>query len=134
VPGFSPVPDDRLRLLGARDLDAAEVEALDRSGIRRTPAESIDADSAADIAREVSADAPLYLHLDLDVLDPRDGRANHFATSAGVRASALLAFCSALAAHTPIGAVTLSAYDPAVDDDGLVRAVAFDILDAILRD
>ena len=82
VPGFAPVDPSRVWLLGARDLDALEAEALRASPIREVPASAIDAPLADDAARALPG--PRHLHLDLDVLDPRDGRANGYAAPDGV--------------------------------------------------
>ena len=133
IPGFTPVPDERVWLLGARDLDALEADALDRSRVHRLPA----AAGAIDTLR-AAADAlrggPLYLHLDLDVLDPADGRANGYAAPGGITARDLEALCAALHAHAPPAAVTVSAYDPAVDADGRVRETARRALATLLGD
>ena len=97
------------------------------------PDQGKDAARAVRSAREVrsglAGDAPLYLHLDLDVLDPADGRANPYAAPGGVRAASLIAFCEALGTPT---ALTVSAYDPACDGDGRVRDAAFAAIDALV--
>ena len=130
LPGFVPVPEAHVWLLGARDLDPLEAAALARSEVRRVDADAVDAATAAHLAGEVG-DARAYLHLDLDVLDPRDGRANGYATPDGVRADALADFCAALARRAMPAAVTLSAYDPAEDADGRAGRVALRVLDAL---
>jgi arginase len=55
------VPEDQVTLVGARDLDPPEVDYLARSAIRRCPVELVSAD--------VLPRSPLYLHVDLDVVD-----------------------------------------------------------------
>jgi arginase len=60
--GLRPVPEHQVVLAGARDLDPPEVAYLESSGIRR--AEVVHLDAAA------LPDGPLYVHLDLDVVDP----------------------------------------------------------------
>jgi arginase len=134
IPGFAPVPEDNVWLLGARDLDPAEAEALGRSAIRRMPAAALGAQAAATVAPELGEGAPLYLHLDLDVLDPSDGRANGYAAPGGVSAVALAEFCAALAKHASPAAATLSAYDPAVDADGRACRAALHAVDVLLGD
>ena len=129
VPGFAPVPEASVWLAGARDLDPAEALALDRSAIRRVPPRALGPAFAAEVRGAIAAAAPLYLHLDLDVLDVAEGRANAFAVPEGVSADALVAFCRALGAPA---ALTLSAYDPAVDVDGRVRKVAMRAVEALL--
>src|SRR5262245_48471688 len=87
IPGFSSVNEDRVWLLGARDLDPLESAALSRSAIHRVPAQSVNATTAVRIAHSISPSSPLYLHLDVDVLDPGSGRANPFAAADGVAAA-----------------------------------------------
>jgi arginase len=60
--GLRPVPEDNVVLAGARDLDPPEVAYLDSAGIRRTEVAQLDAVPLPD--------GPLYVHLDLDVIDP----------------------------------------------------------------
>jgi arginase len=60
--GLLSVPEDRIVLVDARDLDPPEREYLGRAAIRRV--------DVTDLARPVWPDGPLYLHLDFDVLDP----------------------------------------------------------------
>lgn len=126
VPGFVPVVERGVWLLGARDLDAEEAVALRRSAIRRVPVTAIGPALAADVRASLGSGSPLYLHVDLDVLDVSEGRANSYAVPGGVSARDLLAFCQALG--TP-SALTLSAYDPAGDTDGRVCEIALRVVE-----
>ena len=64
--GQDPLPVDRLVLCGVRDLDDAERESLERSQVTVIGA------ALETLVYVVNAldDAPVYIHLDLDVLDP----------------------------------------------------------------
>ena len=59
--GLRPVPEDRIVLAGARDLDPPEVTYLARAQITRREVAGL---SAAGLP-----DGPLYVHVDLDVID-----------------------------------------------------------------
>ena len=59
--GLTPVPEHRIVLAGARDLDPPEVAYLASTGIRRR--------EVADLAVTDLPDGPLYVHVDLDVID-----------------------------------------------------------------
>jgi arginase len=59
--GLRPVPESRVTLVDARDLDPPEVDFLASSAIRHV--------SAPDLSTEDLPDGPLYLHIDLDVVD-----------------------------------------------------------------
>lgn len=56
--GLTPIPPERVVLVDARDLDAPEAEYLSHSAVERVPVEAASA-----------PDGPVYLHIDLDVLD-----------------------------------------------------------------
>lgn len=130
-----PLPESRLLLAGARDLDTAEAAALERSAVRRLlSAEARDAAAAGAALDAFTAGmTSLYLHVDVDVLDPeRVGRANSFASPGGLSAGELSALVGAAGRRTRIGAMTLSSYDPAEDVDGAVRNAAIEIITAAL--
>jgi arginase len=129
VPGFAPVTERDVWLVGARDLDAAEAVALERSAVRRVEATAVTPELATRVRESLASGAPLYLHVDIDVLDVSEGRANSYAAPGGVSARNLLAFCQAVG--TP-AALTLSAYDPKVDTDGRVGEIALHVAECVL--
>src|SRR5215467_1425734 len=60
--GLRAVPEDRIVLAGARDLDPPEIQYLAGAAIRRR--------QVTDLTEADLPDGPLYVHLDVDVLDP----------------------------------------------------------------
>jgi arginase family enzyme len=67
VPSGQKAPDDRVVLAGVRDLDPGERESLERSDVTvvgSSPVETLVA------VKNALDGAPVYIHLDLDVLDP----------------------------------------------------------------
>jgi arginase len=60
--GLRTVPEERVVLVDARDLDPPEAEYLDRAAIRRA--------AVPDVGPDLLPDGPIYLHVDLDVVDP----------------------------------------------------------------
>ncbi len=62
--GLRPIAEHRVVLVDARDLDPPEIEFLSRSPMRRL--------ALADLSPGELPAGPLYLHLDLDVVDPAE--------------------------------------------------------------
>lgn len=123
--GFTPLAESSLVLAGARDLDAPEQDAIDRSGVRRLTVEALRAADGAAVAAALDGVSSLYIHLDLDVLDPAAvGRANSYASADGLTADQVVDVIRHAAAHTRVIGLTVSAYDPAQDADGKVAAAA----------
>ena len=128
IPGFAPVADEDAALVGTRDLDPPEADLLEKSGVRVLAPSDAPARLGAvvdDLADRVES---LYVHLDLDVMDPRDGTANQFSMPEGLRRETLKGIIADVVARLPVGAVTLSAYDPAADHDGRAGEAAIMLL------
>jgi arginase len=118
IPAFQVVPERHVLHVGARDIGPGESERLDGSQVgwiaTGDAAERL-GPAAAELARSVPG---VYLHLDLDVLDPTEGRANEYAAPDGLTASQVATAIEAVAGAVPLRAASLTAYDPALDPSG----------------
>jgi arginase len=130
VPGFEPVPGDRVLLVGARDVEAAESELLDRVGVRRVRHPGDLAEVFAPLRPSVHR---LYLHLDLDVLDPHAAVANQWPTPGGPSVDDVAEAVGDLCRGTPVDAIGLASFNPTADRDGRAQQAALTILEAALR-
>lgn len=134
IPGFVPVPEDAVVLVGGHDLDPAEEQLLASSATTwlsptrlRTEADALH-DVVVALAARVDA---LHVHIDLDVLDTSVGRANGYATSGGLQVEELRAVLRAAAGRLPVVSATLASWDPALDLDGGLLDVALVALEDI---
>jgi arginase len=119
--GLRPVPEHRIVLAGARDLDPPEATYLDGAAIGR--AGITDLDPAA------LPDGPLYVHLDLDVIDPAflPGLLN--ATPGGVTPAEIAAALGRLAATGRVAAVGIACtWRPGQDDGARIAPYLTDAL------
>jgi arginase len=138
VADFAPVPDERVVLVGARDLDPPEARLLEVSGIARVGVEAVRASGAGEALASALAGLRahgaerVYLHVDLDVHDPDDaGPANGYAFPGGLRAEEVRDVVRAVAERLPIAAAALTAYDPSVDADGRMRETGLALIDLL---
>ena len=123
IPGYRSVSDDRVVLVGVRAVDPAEEERLAASRVVVVPPNGLDRfEQALDALRERVSD--VYVHLDLDVLDPSEGRANAYAAAGGLAADELERALDAVAARFGIRGASVTAYDPAVDPESRIPRVA----------
>jgi arginase len=107
------VPADRVVLAGARSWDPEEERFADEAGIRTV-------DAASDVLLEAVAATgaeAVYLHVDLDVLDPAELRGLLDPEPFGVAAASLVASVRALAERFPLAGATIASYAPAGPDD-----------------
>jgi arginase len=127
------VPESAIVLAGARDFDPQEQQRLERSGVRHLSPAKIDADdSVAQAVEELNpAVTGLYLHLDLDVLDSGEAKVNIYSAPDGISAEQLVTQVGSLLEACPVRAVSLTAYDPAVDSEGQVPPIAMRVLEVV---
>ncbi len=139
VPGFRPVPEDNVVLVGARDLDPAEADLLEGSAVHRVSSQAIRAHglrtalepALLDLRRRVRR---FYVHVDLDVLEPREARVNQFAAPDGLTVADAALALRLIRAQRPVAGAAFTAYDPSVDTDERVPAAARALLDALLEE
>jgi len=121
VPGFSPVPERDAFLVGSRDLDRGEREALTHSEVGWVTVATIrerGAPAALHAALSRTRAPRLHLHVDLDVHDPAIAPANEFAPPDGLTPEEVRDSVRAIAAARPICSASFAAYDPLVDPSG----------------
>ena len=129
VPGFSAVAERDVVLAGVRAIEPAEEERLVASDVSVVGADRIGLEKPGTL--EVALDGlksrvgRVYVHLDLDVLDPeKAGKANEFATAGGLSAEDLKTALGLVRERFAVAAAGIASYDPAFDSDGGVLAVA----------
>jgi arginase len=126
VPGFSAVAERDVVLAGVRAIEPAEEERLAASDVSVVGADRIGLEAPSNL--EVALDglkSRVYVHLDLDVLDPeKAGKANEFATAGGLSAEDLKTALGLVRERFAVAAAGIASYDPAFDPDGRVLAVA----------
>ena len=98
--GLRPVPEDRIVLAGARDLDPPEVTYLAGAQITRREVAGLSADGLPD--------GPLYVHVDMDVIDGAGLPGLRFPAPGGPDAAQLAAALRVLLATGQVAALGLS--------------------------
>ncbi|MEZ4644454.1 MAG: arginase family protein [Chloroflexota bacterium] len=124
--GLTPLPEAQVILTDARDLDAAEREALAASGVVHLP-------HVTDLLNYALPEGPLYVHFDTDVLTPTVAPAMNYPAAGGATAAELKSVFRHLAETGRVTAVSLSAWNPALDHDGRSRRVAMELLHELIR-
>lgn len=130
-----PVRAEAAALIGANDLDAAEVDALTRHPIARLDGADLDpvgARTTALLAQRSGAADAWYLHLDFDVVGPEHVPGATTPSPAPADGPAVLASLRATAAGVNLRVCTLATYHAAGDPERRGLPYIFSALDAIL--
>lgn len=122
--GLRPCAEADIFLSDARDLDPAERALLARSRVHRP--------SIASLADAVPAGRPIYVHFDVDVLDPSDAPALHYIVPGGSPVADVQAMMSALAATGRVAAVSMAVWDLAADADRRTERMCLDVLHGLI--
>lgn len=113
-PGARRIAEDRVALVGGRALDPGERHNLERSRVLHVPfdAEHTDASRVVAFARRRA----IWLHVDVDVIDPSEMPAVVMPATGGVGAATLEALIAQLFAVADVRGFEVCGYDPTRDD------------------
>ena len=125
-----PVPEENVVLLGYRDLDPEERTRLTASGIAARPAVDL-ADAAALLARLRKLVDAVYLHIDVDFLDPTESPGVNFRGQGGVPVAKAVELVTEIARSVPLAAVALANHNPEHDPSALTPAAALRLLGSL---
>jgi arginase family enzyme len=85
------------------------------------------------VLQKLQAERPsIYLHIDLDVLDPAEAVANEYAAPNGLSVAHLLDIVGMIGDATAIEACDVASYDPAYDRDGATLQAGFQPIERVL--
>ena len=133
IPGFTPVADERVCLVGTRDVDLLEGVMMDESGVEVVEPKHLRSALPRTLESIREHVDTIYVHLDLDVLDSAVAAANSYALSGGLTLEDVEYALSEIARVFRIGAVTLSAYDPASDTSDQAALAAIRLISIAAR-
>ncbi|MCU1598429.1 MAG: arginase family protein [Glaciihabitans sp.] len=107
-----PLSPERLVLVGTRALDDPEDAYVTEAGIRMLPGENLD---AAELVAAITATGAtsVYLHVDLDVLDPGEIEGVGFPEPFGPSAATLVELIRAVKASFPLAGAGITEFAPA---------------------
>ncbi len=126
LPGGAITPD-RVVLVGTRDLAAPEEDYIARAGIRMLPVESLAEPTSVVAAVAETGASRVFLHIDVDVLDPAALTGLAFPVPFGAQPADLIATIKALRARFPLAGAAITEFSPSSPDD------AVDDMGTILR-
>ncbi|HEX4745017.1 MAG TPA: arginase family protein [Candidatus Limnocylindria bacterium] len=127
-PGVRTISDDNVALAGARQLDSGEARNLDGSRVRRIrfDAEHPEAPGLLAFARR----RQVWVHIDVDVVDPADMPAVASPVSGGPSLSALAELLREIAAVSDVRGIEICGYDPTKDATARLVAPLADLMAA----
>lgn len=124
--GLRPWPAARVVLSDGRDLDPGERVNIAQAAISHRP------DMESFFRPGGIPDGPLYVHFDVDVIDPADAPAMNYPAPGGPPAETVKDVFRMLAATHRVVAVSVSLWEPTKDPEGVTQAVVQGAINALL--
>lgn len=124
--GMRPIPEGRVILTDARDLDPGEDEAVAGSAMTHLP----DVSALLDVPLPPG---PLHVHFDTDIVDPADSPAQNYLVPGGPSAALLERVFRRVGREGDVVAVSISAWNPAMAGAAKSRDVSLALVRALLE-
>ena len=130
IPGYRPVPDDHIVLVGSRDFDPLEIRELQRTGITLVSPQlahewGVPAAMTPPLASLHDRVTEVYVHIDLDVLDRDEATANMWATTGGLTVVEVDEMLHLVRDRFVVRGVGIGSYDPDADLNQRALKAAF---------
>jgi arginase len=136
--GLDPaLPERHIVLAGARDLDPLEQDLLDRSAVERLSVEDLKTRSPAleaQMKRLEGLSDVIYVHVDIDVLDPPEVAGHPLAVPGGPTSAELAAALTEMFRHEKAAAFGVASTPSGDQDrDGRSRQAAYNLIRGALE-
>jgi len=130
----APIPDAHIALLGARDLDPPEHTALAASQVAVLTSAQLrnEAGALPPILARLGRQGPVYVHIDVDVLDPGVMPGVAYPAPSGLSLAELEALLRTVRAHCAPAAITLTAVNVTAGHAEVILATAARVVQAAL--
>jgi arginase len=130
----TPVPERNVELIGVRDLDPAEERALVASSVMLVRGTDLGADTTTlDRTLHALDTLPqLYIHIDIDVLDPVEAPGVDYPAAQGLQLAELRDAIQRTARMGNLAALAITAVNPEKDVDGRTVSAALNAIEAAL--
>jgi len=122
---LQPVRQENIILIDGRDLDPGERELIEGSNILHVT-------NPMDLLEYDFKNKPLYIHIDTDIVNPIDAPAMNYVAPGGPRAEELGKVFRHIAKSGLVRAISVSSWNPELDEDGRTKAVIMNLLQELI--
>lgn len=139
ISNFSPVAGTSILHVGGRDFDSDERVLFEQAGVTVIDAATIEQASVRDVLTPVMSKfrfnvEEAHLHIDLDVLNPKEAPANEYVTDeGGLSVNQVLEGVELIKETLKITSATIAAFDPKYDSQGKTLQAGLKLIRKIIE-
>lgn len=139
IPNFNPIPGTNILHVGGRDFDVAEREMFKQVGATVVDAAAIERTGISEalkkpVSKFKNSLEEAHLHIDLDVLNPRETPANGFAAQeGGLSAEQVVEAIVSIKENLKITSATIASFDPKYDQQGKTLQTGLKLISKIIK-
>ena len=122
--GLRALPEERVILTDARDLDPGEREAVAASRVTHIGKPEA-------LCEHPLPEGPMYVHFDTDVVSAHESPAHNYPSYGGPSAAAIRSVFDRIARSGRLIAVSLAAWNPELDKDKLSEKISMSLLQTL---
>jgi arginase len=124
--GLRSVPEGRVILTDARDLDPGEKLLVESSRVKHLP-------KIADLLEQPPLNGPLYIHFDVDVVNPDEIPAVSYPARGGPSVYEIKRVFEWLKNKSSIVGISMSSWNPDRDENGRTRERCMEVFNVLLE-
>ncbi len=137
IDGFNPVPENCIIHVGSQDLDPAEKKMFEEAKIPLIVANSTDENEILGDLKSALLELKnrvdgIYLHIDMDVLETKQGKPNHLAVPGGLPPHIVNEAIGIIKKYIKIEGCAVASFDPAFDESNRVLNAGIGIINTIV--
>jgi arginase len=124
--GLRSIPEEQVILTDARDLDPGEKRLVESSNLKHLP-------KITNLLDQPAPNGPLYIHFDVDVVDPEEIPAVGYPARGGASVEEIKRVFSHLARTGSIVGISMSTWNPDLDENGRTRELCMEVFNVLLE-
>jgi len=127
---------ENILMLGTRSIDPGEAIFIKKHKIELFDPDKVNNSSSEDITDEILkkfGDRKIFVHIDVDVIDPEESKATWTPVTNGIKANKLKDIVSILAKKGDVIGFCVSEYNPRFDVDDKTKKIILDVLEGYIK-
>jgi len=138
IPNFNPIAGENILHVGGRDFDSQEKKLFEQVGVKvvdETAVKQTNIREALDQAIQLLSfkTAEAHLHIDLDVLDPKENPSNEYAPEGGLSVEQVLEVIDLIKEKLNLTSASIASYDSECDPERKTLNAGFKLMRSILK-